>query len=276
MAAAIGGMGTIIGTPPNAIAVGSMSPENQIDFLEWMVIGLPPALILTTAAWFYLSKKYPSRSEYVDTSILTGAARADDAALDPKIRHHRRIVLVVFALVISAWMTETLHGVSAPVISFFAIAALAVSGVVSADQMRTLPWDVLLLMAGGLSLGVGVTETGLAHWLTTLIPPYLPENLLVLAVVYLAVIMSNVMSNTASAAILIPIAASLPGGDSARMLAPIALACSCAMILPVSTPPNAVAFASKKLRSNDFLPGGLLIALIGPLVCYAWCRLVAT
>ncbi|MEM8954184.1 MAG: DASS family sodium-coupled anion symporter [Verrucomicrobiota bacterium] len=275
MAAAVGGMGTIIGTPPNAIAVGNLAPESQVDFLRWMTIGFPPALALTAFAWFYLTKRYPSHAEQVDIAFLSGSKRAEEAALEPLVRRHRKIVLVIFAAVITAWMTESLHHISAAVISFFAIAALAVSGVVNADQMRTLPWDVLILMAGGLSLGVGVTETGLAQWLTTLIPPDLPEPLLIIAIIYLAVIMSNVMSNTAAAAILIPIAAGLPGGDSARLLAPIALASSCAMILPVSTPPNAIAFASKKLRSSDFAPGGLLIAALGPIVCYAWCWIVA-
>lgn len=268
MAANLGGMGTIIGTPSNAIAVGQLPVDERLSFLEWMLVGVPPALLLVVAAWFYLMRVYPSLVPQLDVSFPV-----KDVTDDPE-RRRKPFVLVVFFLIIGLWMTEELHGAPAAVTSFLAITLLAVGGVISAEDIRRLPWDVLILLAGGLALGVGIKEAGVAEWLTERIPGDLPEGVLVIALAFLGVILSNFMSNTATASILLPIAYALADGQAIALLAPVALACSVAMVLPISTPPNAVVYSSGRLEPKDFVRGGALMAMVGPIVIIAWCRLL--
>jgi sodium-dependent dicarboxylate transporter 2/3/5 len=127
--------------------------------------------------------------------------------------------------------------------------------------MRLIPWDVLLLLAGGLSLGVGVEVTGLAEWFASQVPGHL--GAIAVAVVFsaLGLFLSNLMSNTAAAALLIPLAAGLVGGESATLVTVcIAISCSAAMALPISTPPNAIAYGTDRLAAKDFLLPGLVVS----------------
>jgi sodium-dependent dicarboxylate transporter 2/3/5 len=127
------------------------------------------------------------------------------------------------------------------------------------------------MLAGGLSLGVAVAETGLARWFVDALPVadlgMLP---LALALAYLTSFVSNFMSNTAAANILVPIGAALAVGFEALVVVPMALSASAAMCLPISTPPNAVAFASGRVSSGDLLRGGLLIGAVAPALSVAW------
>jgi sodium-dependent dicarboxylate transporter 2/3/5 len=271
MAAAVGGMGTIIGTPPNAIAAQALSESSPISFLTWMTIGLPPAVALFLLAWGYLCIRFPARQERIPVEAVMRSQGATVPAAAPK--WNLFIVLAVFLFVVVMWLFETAHGIPAPVVAFFGIAALSVMGVVTAADMRSLPWDVLILMAGGLALGAGVEKTGLAQWMVGLIPDDLTGSLLVVLFAVMAVLMSNFMSNTATASILVPVVAAFAVGSSQTLVLPVALCCSCAMILPVSTPPNAVAFAGGNLKPGDFIPGGILMALLGPVIIYLWMQI---
>lgn len=266
MAASVGGMGTIIGTPPNAIAAQALQETYPVSFMSWISIGLPPAFILFLVSWGFLVIRYPADQDRIPTEVLNRPDSVSSGSRKP----HLVVVLVVFILVIGMWLFESIHKIPAPVIAFFGIAILSVTGVVTADGVRKLPWDVLLLMAGGLSLGVGVQETGLAQWLVSFVPDGLSEAGLILFFSILAVAMSNFMSNTATASILIPVVSGFGSHMPQTLVLPVALVCSCAMVLPVSTPPNAVAFASGHLKPGDFVQGGIIMALIGPLVVYAW------
>lgn len=279
MAASLGGMGTIIGTPPNAIAVAAVAGSEAISFAGWMAIGLPPAVVLTSIAWAHLVRRFPAPAGDASVPLLSDeelvALHSGDSGASP--RRSRGVTLAVFAASIALWMSEALHGLHPAQVSFFAIAVLAVGGVLTSADLRSLPWDVLLLLTGGLALGEGCRLTGLDQWIAGLIPSGWPPAGLTLALCLTAVTLSNFMSNTATASILMPVAVGLvssAGGPLVAMAAPLALSCSCAMLLPVSTPPNAVAFSSGKLTSRDFLPGGLLLGLLGPLVVYGWCALV--
>ena len=262
----LGGIGTIIGSPPNAIAAGKLA--GSVDFIKWMMIALPPALMLAVAVYFLIWKIYirgeKSGSIVLDSTVEAGA----------RIKRHRITVMVVLALTVGMWMGESLTGIPSPVVSFIPIVVLAVTGVISARDMRVLPWDVLLLLAGGLSLGVGVEVTGLAEWFAGLVPGGL--GVVSIAVVFsvLALFLSNLMSNTAAAALLIPLASSLVGkGDPTLVIVCIAISCSVAMALPISTPPNAIAYGTGRLNSRDFLFPGLLAAL-GLALVIPWLILV--
>lgn len=249
----LGGIGTIIGTPPNAIAAGELA--GRIDFLKWMLIALPPALLLAAAVfglvWYRYLRGDSTPIPPLDSKVEAGARR----------KRHRITVMIVFAVTVTLWMGESVFGIPSPVVSFIPIVALAVSGVIEARDMRVLPWDVLLLLAGGLSLGVAVETTGLAAWLAAQVPPGLGPAAVAVVFSVLGLILSNLMSNTAAAALLIPLAASLvPAASAPLVIVAIAISCSAAMALPISTPPNAIAYGTERLGARDFLLPGILAA----------------
>lgn len=264
----IGGMGTIIGTPPNAIAAGQLG--DQMDFLKWMYLALPPALLMGAVAFGFLM--FTLRGTGVEKISL----KSDEAReLTGRDLRHRLIVMLVFAVTVALWMSSSLHKTPSSVISFLPIVVLAITGVITARDMRELPWDVLILLAGGLSLGVAIKSTGLAAWFASLIPTAWTGLPLIIAFAALAVLLSNLMSNTATANIMMPIGLALVGTTNSVMFAlPIALACSSAMCLPISTPPNAVAFASGRVATKDFMHIGLLMAIVGPAIAILWTKLV--
>ena len=265
VAANLGGMGTLIGTPPNAIAASALH-ATPIGFGQWMLAGVPPAILLVLASWFFLRRRYPWGVTEVDISAIQEVPAGRHAPLWQKL-----VVMAVFTMTICLWLTTSLHGIPSPVISFLPITIFAVTGVIGADQIRRLQWDVLLLMAGGMSLGIAVSETGLAAWLVALLPTeqwgILP---IIIAFVVVAVVMSNFMSNTAAANVLVPLAMALNTGQDAATVVPIALGASAAMCLPISTPPNALAYATRRVKGTDFVPIGIFVGLLAPIVTVVW------
>lgn len=278
IAANLGGIGTIIGTPPNAIAVKNLSESVQPDFLEWMKLGLPPALVLAVIAFFMLLIMSKKGKSAVTLDLSGGVATTDDTEMTGKEKAQRWFVIAIFTTTVGLWMTQKLHGYSPSVVSFLPIAAFAVTGVLASKDMRNLPWDVLLLLAGGMSLGVAVKETGLAQWIGEQVPGTWPLIGLIIAMAMLGVVMSNLMSNTATASILLPITMGLvsdqPPETQILVGVPLAIACSCAMCLPISTPPNAVTFATGKIKARDFMVPGLIMSVLGPAIAIAWIQLI--
>ena len=263
----LGGMATIIGTPPNAIAAGQLPEAQRVSFIEWMGIALPPSLVLAAAAFAYIWWCYV-RGEKSCVEALK-RSHSDDRTLRQRV-----VVMVFFAITLTLWMGGGFWGISAPVASLVPIVGLAVSGVMTADDMKKLPWDVLLLLAGGLSLGVGVKETGLANWLADQIPTALPPLGIAMSFAIVGLVLSNLMSNTAAAALLIPLAGSLVAAENVQLvMISVAMGCSSAMCLPISTPPNAIAYSSGRLGARDFLIPGLLVAVLVPVVVL-WLKLV--
>lgn len=279
----LGGMGTIIGTPPNAIASGLLAGVYQIDFLTWMLFGLPPAFLLLGGLYWSLSKKVRLAS----FQLLDGGGGSEGVSeaapskpKDQVPRWQRWTVLAVFVLTVALWLTGSWHGMPTAVVSFLPIVLFSITGVIRAKDIRTLDWDILILLAGGLSLGVGVSESGLAQWIATRLGD-LPIAPWAMGMVFclLTLVLSNFMSNTAAANILIPIgiAAGMAGAGSKEAAAfaiPMALSASAAMCLPISTPPNAIAYASGQIRSRDFLLPGLVIGLLAVPLTSFWCRLL--
>jgi sodium-dependent dicarboxylate transporter 2/3/5 len=271
-AANIGGMGTVIGTPPNAIAAAALHDSPQaVSFFRWMVLGIPPAAVLLTAIWGYLVWRARG-AEVAICDLLAVIDGNGEASARP---WQRVAVVVVFTVTISMWMTGPLHGVPTPVVAFLPIVALTFLGIVDADDMRQLQWDVLLLLAGGMALGVAVTETGLASWLVAQLPvDGVSPWALAATLAVITCFLSNFMSNTAAANVIVPIAITLAPGNEAALVVPLALAASAAMCLPISTPPNAIAFATGRVGAREFAIGGVLtgagILLLAPL----WCQVV--
>lgn len=273
VAANIGGMGTIIGTPPNAIAIGILD-ENAPSFVSWMIIALPPAILLVVFLRFVILKLYPSNEENINISKMQSVSHFDDSTTTftkvPTIPSWKKsLVIVVFTCTILLWLTGPFHHIPTPVVSLLPIVVFTIFGIIDTDDIKEIRWDVIILIIGGLSLGAGVVKTGLDIWLGTQFNiDGLNIYLIVLIFAIIVILVSNFMSNTAATNIMLPLVVALVSsmGDSvvSFMVISIALCASCAMILPVSTPPNAIAFSSGKLDSKDFILIGIVAALSGP------------
>jgi sodium-dependent dicarboxylate transporter 2/3/5 len=273
LAASVGGMGTIIGSAPNAIAAGVAADfGHAVDFVEWMMIGAPVALVLVFLAWLYLVKRHPTTISEINLDL--------DTLEEPELpgKRDRLIVASISITTVALWMTTPLHGIHVAAISLIPIVGLTMTQVLGAAQVRGLPWDTLMLVAGGLSLGSAVVDTGLAERLASGLEflTVLNADVLVFAVLaMLTVLLSNFMSNTATVSVVLPVAVALMPGRELEMCLILGLSASCALLLPVSTPPNAVAFSTGKLQTKDLRPGGLLIGVLGPAIIIFWVLLVA-
>lgn len=268
VAANLGGMGTLIGTPPNAIAAGFIARSGaELSFLDWMALGLPPAILLAGGLGLFLMYRYRARGLLLDRSALVAVQESGPRAA----AWQRGVVVLVFSVTLVLWMFGP---APAAVVAFVPITVLSVTGVIGVAEIRQLRWDVLILMAGGLSLGVAVTETGLAGWLVDGLPiDGLGLLGAALAFALLTALLSNFMSNTAAANILVPLGAAAAlslGGAQGILPVIIALSASTAMCLPIATPPNAIAYATGELKARAFLVPGLLLAVATPLVTVPW------
>lgn len=253
-AANIGGIATPIGTPPNAIVLGMLANEGvRVSFVGWMKMGVPLALIILAAASVILYFLFPSKEKKVIFKFNDNIVIGQEA----------RIVCAVVILAISLWLTSEWHKIPSAVIALFAAGLLAVLGVLKRDDFKNIDWDVLVLMWGGLALGEAITVSGLSQWVVSL--PILAQHGFWLVVIFAlsAIGISTFMSNTATANLLIPLAIAIPGENNILLAVVTALACSLAMALPISTPPNAVVFSSGMLKSTDMFKAGGLVSLLG-------------
>jgi sodium-dependent dicarboxylate transporter 2/3/5 len=262
LSASVGGMGTIIGSAPNAIAAGVAAEFGQgIDFIEWMMLGVPVAIGLVITAWIFLLRLYPASMD----SFSLDFSRMEE----PELPGRRDRV----------WMTTPLHGIHVAAISLIPIVGLTMTQVLGAADVRGLPWDTLMLVAGGLSLGAAVVDTGLADRMASSLEFLTVLDLDVLvfgALALVTVALSNFMSNTATVSLVLPVSVALMPGRELETCLIIGLSGSCALLLPVSTPPNAVAYSTGEIQTRDLRPGGILIGLLGPAVIIAWVLLIGS
>lgn len=269
-AASFGGMGTLIGSPPNAIAVEALNNHGiAIGFLEWMMVGFPLAIVLTVIFWLLLTMKYIPRKK--NMVIALEEDTIDETAPSYKFEKiKKRVVLGVLSITLLLWLTEKAHGIPASVVSLLPIILLTMTGIINGEDVRKLPWDTLMLVAGGLALGLAIKETGLAsHYVDKIAQFNLNFYMLVLFFGFLTVIMSNIMSNTATATILIPISIILTFNNPIVLPLVIGFCASTALFMPISTPPNAIAYSTGKLDQKDFRFGGLVFGITGPLIITA-------
>ncbi|MGY6744629.1 MAG: SLC13 family permease [Cecembia sp.] len=262
-AATLGGMGTIIGSTPNAIAVGALQEKGiSLTFVDWMIFGLPTALIAVFLFWKFLTKKLHLSQIQLDLSEMKGSSQS-------KKGFERNAVLFTLFVTVSMWLTEPLHGIPIAATSAIPIVLLTLFQVIKAEDVRRLPWDTLMLVAGGLALGIAMVDVGLTDIIMEKISQ-LPIPLVGVALVFaiIAVLISNIMSNTAASAILVPLGLSLPGIWGIAVPLIVALSCSSALLLPVSTPSNAISFSTGMIEQKSFRPGGLLMIILGPVLAF--------
>ena len=266
MAASLGGMGTIIGSPPNAIAIGALENHGiPLSFLRWMLFGIPLAVVLTFAGWWLLGWKFVKESTPIQIELPEAGNRDNKSK-----KMDRAIVLVVLILTVLLWLTSSLLRLTVASISVLPIVSLTMTGILTASDIRKLPWDTLLLVAGGLSLGLSLQETHLLeHFTHHILGTGWNTTVLLLVFAYLTMIFSNIMSNTATSTILIPLGIYMVPDDALRIAVTVGLAASTALLLPVSTPPNAIAYSTGMIKQKDFLFGGVLVGLLGPILIVA-------
>ncbi|MGF1534360.1 MAG: SLC13 family permease [Bernardetiaceae bacterium] len=266
-AASVGGIGTIIGSTPNAIAVGALQERGiSITFLDWLVVGFPTAVFLVVLFWWYLVRRLSLKIMVLDLSQLDTPISVSD---DPS--HHRKRYAVWFTLLLTVglWLTEPLHGIPVAGTSAVPMVLLTLMQVVDNKQVRELPWDTLMLVAGGLALGIGLVDVGLAELVMGQVNR-LPVAVVGIAVLFsmVGVLLSNVMSNTAAASILVPLGVSLSAPFGLAVPVIVAISCSCALLLPVSTPSNAIAYATGFIEQRSFRLGGVFFIVVGPLAAF--------
>lgn len=280
VAANVGGMASLIGTPPNAIAVGALAtlPESvDISFAEWLVIGFPPALVSLLLGWGFIC--FWSGDAMDQEATFSGVFKSPTPEeIDPNVTTpllFRWIVIVTICVTIGLWLTGSLHKIPTAAVSFLPIVMFTTTGVLGTREIRSLNYDVLFLMAGGLALGGMVLDTKLADWIVEMIPLGGMGGLaMALTFGVVTVVMSNFMSNTAASNLLVPIGISVAGIHAPFVAIAIAFGASAAMCLPVSTPPNAMVSATGRVRTKDFVTMGLAVGLITPLIGIGWLWLV--
>ncbi|MGF1732480.1 SLC13 family permease [Photobacterium kasasachensis] len=268
IAANTGGIATPIGTPPNAIALQYLTGEHSISFLGWMMIGLPFVILQLAFAWWLLQKLFPSTQQQMELK-LEGRFQKSWQAI---------VVYITFALTIIMWMTTSLHGMNTYVVSIIPLAVFTLTGIMGKEELKLINWDVLWLVAGGIAIGLGLDKTGLAAALAHAIDyDALSPIAVVLTLSIICWLMANFMSNTATANLLMPIAAAVAAsmeslasmGGLQGVLVVVAFSASLGMILPVSTPPNSLAYSTGLIESKDMAKTGVIIGLVGLIVVYA-------
>lgn len=276
-AASMGGMGTIIGSAPNAIAVGALNAMGyKISFFDWMNIGIPVAFLLTCLFYYYLVKNYQL---HLSENILSSNKTQNNelSTINHSNKTQQVIVFVVLSITLLLWLSSKVINIPIAAISGIPIVVFTMLGTIDADDVRKLPWDILMLVAGGLSLGIAVQEQGIVQYFVDHINSFhFNYYILLLFFGFVTIVFSNFMSNTAASTILIPIAtATLPSLsseiDPITLPIVISLCASCSLLLPVSTPSNAVAYSYGMLEQKDFLKGGILMILIAPIIIIVWC-----
>ena len=250
----IGGIGTPIGTPPNAVAMAALQQAGyKIGFIDWMMMGVPLAALLVMVAGVLLYWFFPPGKDLVLPTIEKPTE---------KISFKGRLTLLILGLTIVLWLTGKWHGLASPAVALLAAAALTALGVLRKHDVDSIDWNVLILMWGGLSIGKAFEVTHVVDYIVALPIAQLQGFALAAILVTLGVVVSNFMSHTATAIVLVPMVMAMNIQRPDHMVILTALACSFAMAMPVSTPPNAIAFATGKIPVSALIRSGAMVSLI--------------
>lgn len=267
VAANIGGIGTPIGTPPNAIALKYLVGDNLITFAEWMAFGIPFVVILMALAWLLIEFMYRAEQKTIELTIKGKFLKTPKAI----------VVYITFASTILLWMLGSLHGMNSYSVALIPVAVFSVTGIIGKEDLKMISWDVLWLVSGGIALGLALDKTGLAELVVHSIPfdQYSPY-VVILGAAILCLLMANFMSHTATANLLMPIMAALgasmtslnPLGGEVTLILVVTFAASLGMSLPISTPPNALAHATGNVQSQQMAKVGIILGILGVLMSF--------
>lgn len=279
VAANIGGIGTPIGTPPNATAVKFLAEAGyEVTFMEWSVRMIPFVIIMIFIAWIILQIFFPFKSDKVVLEIPENKRTADWKTY---------VVWITFISTILLWTTEQIHHINSNVVALIPLGVLTCTGIFTKEDIKEINWTVLWLVAGGFALGTVLQGTGLAKVLIQSIPfGSMPVLLVLLVSGLVCYLMSNFISHSATSALLIPIlivvaegmadpqamnnAAFTKMGGTYAMISFVALCASIAMLFPISTPPNAIASSTGLVETKDMAKVGIIIGIIGFFISFLW------
>ncbi len=268
----IGGMGTPIGTPPNAIALKFLNDPSGMDlgigFGKWMMVMVPMTFVLLFVAWFVLRRLFPFKQKEIHLHIES----------DHKSTVKDKIVYLTFFVTVLMWLTDSVTGVNANVVAMLPVGVLCMAGIITKRDLEQLSWSILWMIAGAFALGVAMKESGLANHLIEAVPfASWPPLAVIIGSGLLCYIMANFISHTATAALFVPILA-IAGGTMAEQLIPyggvstlligVAICSSVAMVLPISTPPNALADATGFIKQKYMVTTGLIMGVFGLMLGY--------
>ena len=279
VAANLGGIGTPIGTPPNATAVRFLAEANaEISFMDWMIHMIPYVVIMILIAWLLLQWFFPFKAKKLVLEIPSNKKEKNWKST---------VVWVTFIGTILLWMTESITKINSNIVALIPLGVLTACGIFTKEDIKEINWSVLWLVAGGFALGTCLQGTGLAKVLIDSIPfGSMPVILVLVVAGIVCYFLSNFISNSATAALLIPIliviaegmadpaaannAEFLSLGGSKAMIVFIASCASIAMLFPISTPPNAIASSTGLVETKDMAKVGALIGLIGFIFGFFW------
>ena len=266
----IGGMGTPVGTPPNAIALKYLNEGLgfNISFFDWSMIMMPFAIFLLIFAWFILTKIFPFKNEEIHLKIEGETAKGPQLAIS----------YITIALTILLWLTDSITGINANTVAMIPIAIFCVSGLFGKKELKEIDWDVIWLVAGGFALGTALDKSGLAANLVAAIPfAEWSPLVVIIGAGLLCWFFSNIISNTATAALIIPVMVAVgtgmgsvlePYGGILTLILGVTLSASLAMILPVSTPPNAIAFSTGMVEVKHMRTMGVIMGVVGLILAF--------
>lgn len=262
----IGGMGTPIGTPPNAVALGYLRGIGiDIGFGEWMIYAVPTVIILLIFLWFILYKMFPSKSKSMGNLA--------DKEYSGKLGKKGIFVASVSVITALGWLTGTIHKLSAGTIALIPVITMFISGLLDVNDLKGLSWNVLILIGGGFALGKSIELSGLAEWLVNILPQNEGSYIIMIIFGSISVLFASIMSRTATANLMIPIIIQIPFASPLAII-PVVIgatfSASATMPLPVSTPPNAMAFSTGELHIRDMLIPGLIITIIGAVFIFTF------
>jgi len=273
VAANLGGMATPIGTPPNAIALKYLNDPAGLNlnlgFGEWVMFMLPLVLVLLFIGWVLLRTIFPFSQKTINLEIEGGMKKG----------WHTWIVIVTFIVTVLLWMTDKLTGINSYTVALIPFVVFSLTGVINKYDLEEINWSVIWMVAGGFALGYGLNASGLAANAVESIPFGTWSPIVILLVSGLiCYLLSNFISNSATAALLMPILAVVCSGMGDKLsaiggtptvLIGIAVAASSAMVLPISTPPNALAFSTNLVKQNDMVKIGIIMGVISMVLGYS-------
>ena len=271
-AATIGGVGSAIGTPANPLAIEFLDEfvGRQISFIEWFAFGLPLVVLFLPLMGAYLWWRLGARVEATRFAHVPVIARAQLVEAG-RPGHHQLAVLVVFVGVMAVWLTQTWHGTNTGIVALGGAVVLALLRYVRQEDLARISWPSLLTFGGGLALGVALVQSGTADWVAAQLGGLVevPAFLAVLAVALLALGLTTVASNTASAAMLVPMAIPLAGVlglDPVLLVATVAVASSIDFALVIGTPPTMIAYSTQLFTAPQIFRVGAILDAAGVLL----------
>ncbi len=264
IAANLGGLGTPIGTPPNAIALKFLT-GSDLTFGKWMAFGFPIVVIMVFVAWLLILFFFPSPTKQIKLALSVDFLKTPKAIL----------VYITFIITIILWLFDFVHGMNSYVVAMIPVCVFLCTSIINKEDLKLISWDVLWLVSGGIAIGLALDKSGLGQKLIGGIPfeTFHPYTIF-LACCFIGLVMANFMSHTATANLVLPLLATIGTtisgleliGGSQLMIIGTTMCISLGMSLPISSPPNALANATGEIKTNEMAKVGVFVGLIGLLV----------